>query len=46
MDDKEVSEPHKYNHSQDGTNEAGENKEETSKHTPKIPPETNTPDMK
>lgn len=40
MDDKEVNKPHKYNQSQDGSNEAGEHKEETSKHTPKIPPET------
>lgn len=39
MDDKEVNKPHKYNQSQDGSNEAGEHKE-TSKHTPKIPPET------
>lgn len=40
MDGEEVNKPHKYNRSQDGSDEAAEYKEEMSEHTPKIPPET------
>lgn len=38
--DDEVNKPHRYNQSQDGSHEAGEHKEEMSKHIPQIPSET------
>lgn len=33
MDDEEVSEPHKHNQSQDGSNEAGEKTRNVQAHT-------------